>query len=552
MTDTASAILKRKVSVLLPVYRTREEYLRECIESILKQTFQDFELLIVDDCPEYSVEDIVLSYNDSRIKYNKNSHNLGISATRNRLLDMAVGEYLAVMDHDDIMLPKRLQRQVEFLDNNREIGVVGTWYEVFPKGKIKKKFVLNSQIEIDLMYNCSVLHPSAMIRKSVLVNNNIRYEAEFSPAEDHALFASLIGKTKFANIPEVLQLYRDYDNNTSKTQAKKMSAAALKIHNVLTKNYPELMKRASEEQSLKLKGITVAKRYRRGGTFIDKWFNNLLRFRLQDDIMPFDATNLPIYIICYNRLSYVKEMIEMLEKYNLRNIHIIDNASTYPPLLEYLDKTPYSVHKMTENMGHMVFFIADEFKQVRENEYYALTDPDIIPIDECPADFMSYFYMLLQKYPQVNKVGFSLKLDDLPPQKEGTAEVVAWEQRFYKHRLNHFRPYLYLSALDTTFALYRPQKEWKNKDFYKAVRTGAPYEARHLPWYKDLDRLNDEDCFYVNNCCSGSGNWNDNSGVNNIRNRIVHNWYEWLFSIREYQGKKIIRICGIKAVLRKK
>ena len=82
----------------------------------------------------------------------------------------------------------------------------------------------------------------------------------------------------------------------------------------------------------------------------------------------------------------------MLEKYGLRNIHIIDNASTYPPMLEYLKQTPYTVHYMQRNQGHMVFFSDDEFKSVRENEYYVLTDPDIIAIEDCPSDFMDYFY----------------------------------------------------------------------------------------------------------------------------------------------------------------
>ena len=208
-----------KISVLMPVYKTPESYLKEAIESILNQTFTDFEFLILDDCPEQSVERIVKFYRDERIKYYKNEKNLGISASRNRLMDLAKGEYLAVMDHDDIALPERLAKEIAFLEAHSDVGVVGTWYERFPNKKVKKKYVINSQIERDLMSNCSILHPSAMIRKSVLLENNIRYEAEFSPAEDYMLWVRLIGKTKFANIPKVLLKYRDYAGNTSKIQA---------------------------------------------------------------------------------------------------------------------------------------------------------------------------------------------------------------------------------------------------------------------------------------------------------------------------------------------
>ena len=101
-----------KVSVLMPVYKTPEKYLRAAIESILQQTFTDFEFLILDDYPLDNRQKIVASYADKRIKYFENSQNMGISASRNKLIDMAKGEYLAVFDHDDISLPQRLEKEV--------------------------------------------------------------------------------------------------------------------------------------------------------------------------------------------------------------------------------------------------------------------------------------------------------------------------------------------------------------------------------------------------------------------------------------------------------
>ena len=98
-----------KISVLMPVYNTDEKFLRQAIESILGQTYQDFEFLIVNDCStDVRVEEVVLSYKDKRIKYSVNSQNLGISGTRNKLISQAKGEYFAVMDHDDVSLPERL------------------------------------------------------------------------------------------------------------------------------------------------------------------------------------------------------------------------------------------------------------------------------------------------------------------------------------------------------------------------------------------------------------------------------------------------------------
>ena len=540
-----------KVSVLMPVYKTSELYLRQAIESILSQTFKDYEFLILDDCPLYSVEKIVKSYDDKRIFYAKNFRNLGISATRNKLIDMAKGEYLAVMDHDDIAMTERFEKQVKFLDLHPDVGVVGSWYERFPHKKIKKMYIINSQIERDLMYNCSILHPSAMIRKSVLIENNIRYEAEFSPAEDYRLWTRLIGKTKFANIPEVLQKYRDHENNTSKNQAEKMRECSEKIRKILEKEHQNFFSSDAITEKYKILGIPVIKRKYKGECIIDKYCG-FIRIKRVKPIMTFDATNLPVYIINFNRLSYLKKMIAMLEKYGLRNIHIIDNVSIYPPMVEYLKNTPYKVHYMDKNYGHMVFFIADEFKDVRENEYYVLTDPDVIAVDECPSDFMDYFYFILQRFPKFNKVGFSLKTDDISGSAEAKELMIKWETQFYKKRLNIFKPYLYDSALDTTFAMYRPQKDWKNKDFYKAIRIGYPYEARHLPWYKDLRNLSEEDKFYNQYDC-GSGNWNSEYGLQKIRDALMsktaNSWWEYFFSIKKTNFRTIIRILGFKITL---
>ncbi len=214
-----------KVSVLMPVYKTNEIYLKEAIESVLGQTFSDFEFLILDDCPTDDRESIVKSYNDKRIKYFKNEENLGITPSRNKLIDMAKGEYLAVFDHDDICLPERFAKQVEYLDNHEEVGVVGCVIKLMSNGKLSRNPNNSDDIKRSLMSVCAVTHPASMIRKSVLMDNNIRYEEKFSPAEDYALWCRLIPYTEFHNLEDVLFLYRDHENNTSHNQRDKMREA---------------------------------------------------------------------------------------------------------------------------------------------------------------------------------------------------------------------------------------------------------------------------------------------------------------------------------------
>lgn len=234
-----------KVSVLFPVFNTKEEYLRAAMESILSQTFSEFEFLILNDASTNNAEDVIKSYTDPRIKYFKNEKNLGISETRNKLLDLATGEYLAVMDHDDISLPDRFQKQVDYLDNNPEVGVVSSYVGyIHRKGRIDKNPINHDDICMKLFARCgSLIHPASMIRKSVIIDNNLKYENEFTPAEDYALWCRLMTHTKFHNIPEVLFLYRKHATNTSKIQAEKLEKSVIGIHAFLETENPILYRK---------------------------------------------------------------------------------------------------------------------------------------------------------------------------------------------------------------------------------------------------------------------------------------------------------------------
>ncbi len=214
-----------RVSVLTPIYNTNPQHLRECIDSILNQTFTDFEFLILNDSPQNTeIENIVKSYTDTRIKYYKNDKNLGISASRNKLLSLAQGEYLAIFDHDDISVPNRLEQQVKFLDEHPHIGVVSGNMQYFGNNNdLLSLPESDTEIKMALTEDCSIAHTAAMIRKRVLTDNNIEYEEFFSPAEDYRLWTRLMAVTNFHNIQTVLVKYRWDANNTTIKQKKQMA-----------------------------------------------------------------------------------------------------------------------------------------------------------------------------------------------------------------------------------------------------------------------------------------------------------------------------------------
>ena len=233
-----------KVSVLMPVYKTNPSYLKEAVQSILDQTFTDFELLILDDYPKEDRESIVKSFNDERIKYFKNKRNLGITPSRNKLISLAAGEYMAIMDHDDVALSERFAEQVKVLNEHPEIGVVGCWVERFPDIKVTKYPEKNKEIEASLMQGCAIPHTGAMIRKSLF--NNIQYEDEYTPSEDYRLWCQLLGKTHFYNVPKILMRYRWHESNTSKKQVKEMSKATEEIRNFIRKKCPGIWKKVCD------------------------------------------------------------------------------------------------------------------------------------------------------------------------------------------------------------------------------------------------------------------------------------------------------------------
>ena len=250
-----------KISVLLPIYNTKEEHLRECINSILNQTEKDFELLVLNDSPDnLTLDSIVASFNDKRIKYLKNEKNMGITPSRNKLVDLAKGEYLAIIDHDDICVLDRFEKEASYLDAHPDVGVVSGQTETFGgKHCISNNPIKDEDIRLGLMSRCVLWHPASMIRKSVLTENNIRYEEQFSPAEDLGLWCRLIPYTHFHNLEDIVLKYRDHPSNTTKVQNNKRIAAVCRLTGIVkTQNpalYEEFLLRATHVKHINLFGV---------------------------------------------------------------------------------------------------------------------------------------------------------------------------------------------------------------------------------------------------------------------------------------------------------
>jgi glycosyltransferase involved in cell wall biosynthesis len=192
-----------------------ERYLREAIDSILVQSFTDFELLMMNDGSTDKTVEIIKSYSDSRIRLITNEENLKLPDNLNKGIQLAQGKYIARMDADDISLPQRLQRQVDFMERNPEIGMCGTWaQEIDIDGnvldKIREYPVHHEDIAYLLFDDFTLLHPTILFRKDAAIEHKLFYDSAYLHAEDYDLFFRASQVIKLANLPEVLFYYRQH------------------------------------------------------------------------------------------------------------------------------------------------------------------------------------------------------------------------------------------------------------------------------------------------------------------------------------------------------
>lgn len=234
------------VSVIMPVYNG-ELYVRKAIDSLLKQTFTDFELIIINDGSTDRSMEIIESFNDPRILIIKNIKNTGLSAVRNQGLSAARCEFIAILDCDDIALPERLYTQKHFLDNHPSIGLLGTAVDLIDETGKKKGVRWKSEMTVDelriaLLFHNRFAQSSIMLRKSILRQEI--YREGYAPAEDYDLWLRLAKNAQIQNIPTVYTLYRVHEKGSSQQQKEKQTEGLKNIHRNLLK---ELSISASDE-----------------------------------------------------------------------------------------------------------------------------------------------------------------------------------------------------------------------------------------------------------------------------------------------------------------
>jgi hypothetical protein len=210
----------------------------------------------------------------------------------------------------------------------------------------------------------------------------------------------------------------------------------------------------------------------------------------------------PVFINVRDRLSCLVQLLKWLERAGHRNITLIDNASTYPPLVNFLDQSNYRTIRLRRNLGHTALWKVKELRSAIAEQWFVYTDPDVVPADTCPLNVVVLLHRQLQEAPFYLKAGLGLRLHDLPDCYYLKQSVIDWEQHLIGKEI---APDVFEADVDTTFALYRPGTPYITGP---SIRFQGMYSARHLPWYSDSSKLDEEERYYRRYASPGVTTWN--------------------------------------------
>jgi len=248
------------VSVVMSVYNS-EKYLKEAIESILNQTYTNFEFIIVNDGSTDNSLDIIQEYmkKDERIVL-ISRENKGLPYSLNEGIEKAKGKYIARMDADDISLPTRFEEQVRFMEENEEVGVCGTSVLDIDTGD---KWILTSkdnELKVQLLFSSVFAHPSVMIRKELFDSYSLSYDVNYRQSQDFELWTRMSEYTKFANLKKQLLKYRVLDDSITRKSDQDIDKRYIVIKSIFEKYLKKLNVKNTEKENRLHFNLTVNNR----------------------------------------------------------------------------------------------------------------------------------------------------------------------------------------------------------------------------------------------------------------------------------------------------
>lgn len=263
------------------------KYLNDAIKSILNQTFENFEFLIINDGSTDATKTLLAGYDDPRICVVHNEKNIGLARSLNKGLELARGKYVARMDSDDISLPQRLERQVKFMNANQNIAICGTFVRVKSEREIliSKYPTTPADVKCRLMFGPSLAHPSAIFRTSDFNKFNLRYDPNLIRAQDYDLWVRASRHLDISNLNEVLLVYRVHDEQVSQKHKGPQKNIANEIRLIILETMGIIPTSAEKEihQSLAFYEFVSNRNYVKD---VDRWLRKLQQTNLSTLVFP--------------------------------------------------------------------------------------------------------------------------------------------------------------------------------------------------------------------------------------------------------------------------
>lgn len=489
--------------------------LEATIKSIVEQSIQDFEYIVVDGGSKDGSVEVIEKYKE-KISKAVSEPDSGVYNAMNKGIKLAKGEYLLFINSGDTLYEKDTLEKV-FSNPFTTDLIYGDLARIFPDGKTDLK-VMPETIDMHFILYSTLTHPTTFIKRNLFDKYGL-YREDLKIVSDWAFFLKLIAFTNITrkHIPQTIATF-SMDGLSTLNKEKALEERRNVIMESFSYEVLEMFQLHDQYRKFYQKKIFAISR-RIGkvlkSVFYPRYWSQLIhRRRMNGLIFIFNKTvrkqrkdvlSIPIIIINYNRLADLQKLLDFLLEHQHQNIIIVDNQSTYPPLLNYYEKIKdrVTIERMAKNDGHLVFWKNESLQSAYAKGYYVITDSDIIPNKNLPKDYLKDMMQILDQKKTWTKIGFALRLDDIPNHFKMKDKVLAWENKFWEDEV---APNLFNASVDTTFALYPPRYKYDVGNFLHGGRITGDFTARHGGWYIDNEHMTDEELFYFQTA-NASNSW---------------------------------------------
>lgn len=502
---------------IITINYNNSEGLEKTIKSIISQSYSNYEYIVIDGGSTDGSLEVLKKYS-SHIDICISEPDSGVYNAMNKGILKASGEYVIFINSGDLLYKTDVLSNV-FADAPDVDLIYGDLQRVFPDKKTDIVYMPETLSLYFLFYE-TLSHPTTFIRRNLFLKYGL-YREDLKIVSDWAFFLKLIffTNTSRVHLPIIISSFM-MDGISSTHQDLVVEERTKVIQETFSNELLDVLGLYPYYESFyNLKGIKIIRSFKRfisnlfsPKAWIDYVYNkrihsiiNLLNKEVRQQHQ--DPYSIPIIIINFNRLIDLERLISFLQMKGHKRIIIVDNNSTYKPLLEYYEQIQDTVivERMGQNYGHLVFWKRQDIFEKYSKGYYVVTDSDIYPNEDLPDDYMGRLMKLLDTNKNISKVGFALDISDIPDSYVLKEKVLRWESQHWKNKIDES---LYLADIDTTFALYPPMvNPLKNKHlFFKGIRVSGPFLSKHMGWYVDSSAPSEEQIYYKKHANS-SNNW---------------------------------------------